>query len=111
MVVISIGSEKLSPLSVEIATVTKGSCAAVNHATATLLPSADMDGPLTGHPAIFQLSLATGFPICHLPSIWRVTKLSRNLGRKADLQGKTQMADIEKGIVYRFQRLFCGEAI
>ena len=40
---------------------------------ATVRPSAASAGPFTGHAAIFQLSLYTGFGVSHVPFTNRAT--------------------------------------
>src|SRR5262249_59484862 len=73
-----VGAPKCAPASLEKAASTRGlSPAAVNHTTATERPSAAAAGPLTGQPAIFHPSAATGAGFVQPPELLLTTAMSR----------------------------------
>jgi len=72
------GGPKLAPPSTLTATRTRAvSCAPVNHATATVSPSAATDGPFTGQPSKRHSSAWTRCGALHAPSCQRTIAMSR----------------------------------
>src|SRR5262245_57183396 len=89
------GSPKVFPASVENATNVRSLLfSVVNHATATVAPRALTDGPLTGHPCIFQPSRCTGAGVLHLPAVSREMTMSRTSSGLRSRYTATRPSDV-----------------